>query len=63
MIMCFVPSLVPHVVAGFEALKDTPEWYREAVMIMILASVGIRYTGKIGGGIANAVIKMKALSK
>lgn len=63
MILCFFPDMVEHVNAGFEALSNTPEWYRKAIMMLIMASLGIRYSGKAGSGIVNAVVKMKALNK
>ena len=42
MVMCFIPGLVGHVIAGFEALQKTPEWYRYAVGIAIGSAFGVR---------------------
>jgi len=42
MIMSFIPSLTPYVVAGFEALDGTPQWYRFLVMSIFAATYGIR---------------------
>jgi len=42
LIMAFIPTLVPFVVQGFEALDKTPEWYRYLVMVVFAASFGIK---------------------
>lgn len=42
MIMCFVPGLVPYVERGFEALAETPEWYRWCLFIAVGSAFGIR---------------------
>jgi hypothetical protein len=42
----FIPDLVPHMMAGFEALDKMPEWYQYAISGMVAASFGIR--GMVG---------------
>jgi hypothetical protein len=42
LVMAFIPGLVPYVVAGFEALNGTPDWYRGAIALMVAASFGMR---------------------
>jgi hypothetical protein len=45
----FIPDFVPYIMAGFEALQQTPEWYQWAVMAAISASFGIRGISKFKG--------------
>lgn len=45
----FIPDFVPYIMAGFEALENTPEWYQWAVMAAISASFGIRGINKFKG--------------
>ena len=42
LILCFFPDMVPAVTAGFAALESTPEWYRNCVLALVAASVGLR---------------------
>lgn len=42
MVLCFIPSMVPYVSAGFATLQDTPEWYRISWGVIISASFGYR---------------------
>lgn len=42
LIMCFIPGLVPYVVAGFAALSNTPLWYQYTVGIAIGSAFGVR---------------------
>tara|TARA_R110002126_G_scaffold111010_2_gene248794 strand:- start:456 stop:860 length:405 start_codon:yes stop_codon:yes gene_type:complete len=42
LVMCFIPSQVSYVVAGFAALEGMPEWYSYALGTLIAASVGFR---------------------
>jgi uncharacterized membrane protein AbrB (regulator of aidB expression) len=42
LVLVFVPFMVPHVLAGFEALEQTPEWYQLCVLIAIGSSFGVR---------------------
>lgn len=44
-IMCFVPGGVEHALAGFNALKQMPEWYTYTLVTIVLASFGIRLGG------------------
>lgn len=41
-IMCFIPGLDVYVTAGFNALKETPEWYRVCFLVAVAASFGYR---------------------
>ena len=41
-IMAFIPAMVPHVTAGFDALASMPEFYRWWLSIAIGTSFGIR---------------------
>ena len=38
----FIPSMVPHILAGFEALKSMPDWYQYTLSIIVAASFGVR---------------------
>jgi len=42
MILSFIPTTQPYVVAGFEALEGTPVWYRITVASIYLATFGLR---------------------
>ena len=42
MILCFFPDMVPHIKAGFAALKGMPDWYQNVLMLSISASFGYR---------------------
>ncbi len=42
LILVFFPDLVPHIEAGFEALEQTPAWYRAAIAVMISAGFGYK---------------------
>lgn len=42
LVLCFVPSLTPYARAGFEALAQTPDWYRWLVTVIFCAIYGIR---------------------
>lgn len=42
LIAAFVPPLVPYVQQGFEALGQTPEWYRIAISAMIGSAYGYK---------------------
>jgi hypothetical protein len=46
LIMCFVPAFQPYVVAGFQALDGTPEYFKFLVMTIYLANYGIRFWRK-----------------
>lgn len=42
MVLAFIPPTVEYVVAGFEALSQTPEWYRWLIVMIFAAVYGIR---------------------
>jgi hypothetical protein len=42
LVMCFIPSLVPYVRDGFDALSMMPEWYQYTLSIIVAASFGVR---------------------
>ena len=42
LILVFIPPMQPYVLAGFEVLAETPEWYRWLVMMIFTAIYGIR---------------------
>ena len=44
-IACFHPDAVPHIEAGFEALKQMPEFYQYWLGICVLTSFGLRIRG------------------
>lgn len=49
LVLCFIPDTVEYVNAGFEALKNTPDWYRYCLLTLVGASVGIRNIPKLLG--------------
>jgi len=42
MILCFFPSTVNYVSAGFEALSTMPTWYQYTLSVIVGASFGVR---------------------
>lgn len=42
LIMCFIPGLARYVLAGFEVLSATPQWYQWLVLLIFSAVFGIR---------------------
>ena len=49
LVACFIPGLDAWVVAGFEALERTPDWYVYALSVVVAASFGVRkVVGKLG---------------
>jgi hypothetical protein len=42
MILVFFPFLVPTMEAGFEALDNTPVWYRAAIAVMVSSAFGYK---------------------
>lgn len=42
LLLVFVPPLVPTVLQGFAVLESTPEWYRWMIVLVYLATYGIR---------------------
>ena len=41
-VLAFYPPALPHITAGFEALKGMPEWYQYALGLMLVAVWGYR---------------------
>lgn len=46
-ILAFTPEGAKYALAGFEALKQMPEWYTYTLMTIVLASFGIRIGGVV----------------
>ena len=43
LILCFVPELGPPIVQeGFNVLKETPDWYKASIGVMVAASYGFK---------------------
>jgi len=42
LILAFIPSAVPYVMQGFEALEAMPQWYQYTLSIIVAASFGVR---------------------
>lgn len=42
LVMCFIPWLAPFVLAGFEVLDKTPNWYQWLIGVIFTAIYGIR---------------------
>ena len=42
LILAFIPSAVPYVMQGFEALEAMPDWYQYTLSIIVAASFGVR---------------------
>jgi hypothetical protein len=40
--LAFVPSLVPHIFAGFEVLQSMPDWYKAFLGALVGSSIGVR---------------------
>lgn len=47
LILCFVPGGQEYALAGFEALKQMPDWYTYVLVTIVLASFGIRMGDKL----------------
>jgi hypothetical protein len=41
-VLCFVPGGAEYVTAGFDSLRDTPDWYQWAFMVAVASSFGYR---------------------
>lgn len=41
-VLCFIPSMVGYVEAGFKALTECPDWYKWALLVAIGSSFGYR---------------------
>ena len=53
LILVFIPSMVGHIQAGFNALATLPTWYHEILMVIVLASFGV----KAGKGLMETIGK------
>jgi len=42
LILAFIPSTVPYVMQGFQALDLMPEWYKYSLSVIVGASFGVR---------------------
>lgn len=42
LVLVFIPSMVPHIEAGFAALETTPLWYRGLVGTMAASAFGLK---------------------
>lgn len=42
LILCFIPGMDVYVMAGFESLKGTPEWYQYSLLVIVAASFGVK---------------------
>lgn len=45
------------VTAGFEALSQTPEWFKVLFQVAVYSAFGYKYGGKTAGKASNAIIK------
>ena len=53
LILVFIPDMVPHIQRGFDALATLPIWYHEILMVIVLASFGV----KAGKGVMEMIKK------
>ena len=53
LILVFIPDMVPHIQRGFDALATLPIWYHEILMVIVLASFGV----KAGKGVMEMIGK------
>ena len=54
LVLAFIPSAVPYVERGFIVLDLMPDWYKQALAVLVAASVGYQkltqlFTKKAGG--------------
>lgn len=49
LLLCFLPFTVEYVERGFQALEQTPEWYKYTLGIIVSASFGIKGAAKVFG--------------
>jgi len=40
LVLAFIPSAVPYVEQGFKVLDMMPDWYKQALAVLVAASVG-----------------------
>ncbi len=50
LLLCFLPFTVEYVERGFEALSQTPDWYKYTLGVIVSASFGIKGATKMFGG-------------
>jgi len=46
LLLCFIPFTVEYVERGFEALSQTPDWYKYTLGVIVSASFGIKGASK-----------------
>lgn len=49
LLLCFLPFTVEYVERGFEALSNTPDWYKYTLGVIVSASFGIKGASKYFG--------------
>jgi len=54
LVLAFIPSAVPYVEQGFKVLDLMPDWYKQALAVLVAASVGYQkltqlFTKKVSG--------------
>ena len=54
LVLAFIPSAVPYVEQGFKVLDMMPDWYKQALAVLVAASVGYQkltqlFTKKVSG--------------
>ena len=42
LILVIIPSMVPHIQAGFTVLTSLPEWYHNVLFLIVSASLGVK---------------------
>ena len=47
LILVFIPSMVPHIQAGFDVLTTLPEWYHNVLFLIVSASFGVKGVGSV----------------
>tara|TARA_R100001463_G_scaffold121211_1_gene177479 strand:- start:342 stop:722 length:381 start_codon:yes stop_codon:yes gene_type:complete len=47
LLLCFLPFTVEYVERGFEALSQTPDWYKYTLGVIVSASFGIKGATKL----------------
>lgn len=49
LVMAFIPSLAPYVTAGFDSLKEVPDWYKAFAAASVAASFGLKKLAGVWG--------------
>lgn len=57
LIMGFFPNYVDVVAAGFAALDQAPDWYKNTLLVLVGASVGVRQIKSAVGAIVKSKVK------